>query len=278
VLAVALALASAVAYGFADFLGGATTRRLALPVVLAGSQAAGLAAIASVVALRGAPAPERSAILLATGAGIAGTIGLAALYAALAAGPMSVVAPIAGTAAIVPVGAGLAIGELPSALQNVGIVVALVGVVLASRATATATTANARRGIALAVVAAVGIGFLLVFLDAASEADPYWASLVQRVTSTSLLALALLALRPSLRTPPRHALALVAVGVLDVGGNTLFAVATTKGVIGVVSVLASLYPVVTVALARVVYRERLTRIQAAGVGAALTGVGLIAAG
>ncbi|MBW3593246.1 MAG: DMT family transporter, partial [Actinobacteria bacterium] len=132
--------------------------------------------------------------------------------------------------------------------------------------------------VSLAVVAAVGIGFLLVFLDAASEADPYWASFVQRLTSTSLFALALVVLRPSLRTRPRQALVLVAIGVLDVGANTLFAVATTKGLVGPVSVLASLYPVVTVALARVVYRERLTRTQAGGVGAALGGVGLIAAG
>lgn len=277
-LAIALALASAVSYGVADFLGGAAARRLALPVVLAASQGAGLVAIATVVALRGTPAPEGPAIPLAVGAGVAGTIGIAALYAALAAGPMSVVAPIGGMAAIVPVVAGLAIGELPSALQNGGIVVAISGVVLASRAPGDPATASARRGIAFAAVAAVGIGFLLVFLDAASEADPYWASLVQRVTSTSLLALALLLLRPSLRMRPPHALALVAVGILDVGANTLFAVATTTGLVGVVSVLASLYPVVTVALARVVYRERLTRTQTAGVGAALTGVALIAAG
>jgi drug/metabolite transporter (DMT)-like permease len=276
-LPVSLALGSAVSFGVADFIGGSTSRRIALPVVLAVSQAAGLLVIGSVVAVRGTGPPEARYIALSVVAGLAGTIGLAALYAALAAGPMSIVAPIAGTAAIVPVIAGFAIGEAPSAVQNGGILLAFVGVVLASRANDN-TDGQGRRGVWLAVLAAVVIGCFLLVLDAASEGDPVWASFLQRTASTSILWLSLLALRPSLTGVRAYAIALPVVGILDVAGNTLFAVATTKGLIGIVSVVASLYPVVTVALARFLHHERLSRLQAVGVAAAFAGVALIAVG
>jgi drug/metabolite transporter (DMT)-like permease len=275
-LPVSLALGSALSFGVADFIGGSTSRRMALPLVLAVSQGAGLLAISAVVAARGAGPPDGRYMALSLAAGFAGTVGLAALYGALAAGPMSIVAPIAGTGTIVPVVAGFAIGEAPTAVQDGGILLAIVGVVLASRVNE--TNGQGRRGVWLAVLAAAVIGCFLVVLDAASEGDALWASFVQRTTSTSILWLSVLVLRPSFTGVRRHALALPVIGILDVTGNTLFAVATTKGLIGVVSVVASLYPVVTVALARFLHQERLSPPQGAGVAAAFAGVTLIAVG
>jgi drug/metabolite transporter (DMT)-like permease len=274
VVAAALALFAAACFGLADFVGGVASRRLALVVVLAVSQLASLAAIGAVVLLRGDGPPAGKPVALAILAGGLGIGALAALYRALAVGSMSVVAPIAGTAAVIPVIAGVVIGERPSAVQNIGIALALVGVVLASR---TAGAAG-RSGVGLAVLAAIGIGFFLVAFDAASEPDPYWASLVQRTTAVTILWTVLLALRAPLRLAPRDRLVLPVIGLLDIAGTTAFAVATTTGLIGVVSVLVSLYPVVTVALARFVLHERLTRLQAAGVAVALAGIGLITAG
>ena len=274
-----LALFSAVSFGVADFIGGSASRRNALLVVLAVAQATGLVAIGALVAARGDGPPGARFLALAVLAGVVGTIGLAALYRGLAVGSMSVVAPIAGTAAVIPVVAGVAIGEKPSALQNAGIALALVGVVLASRTPAAPDRAGrVAPGVGLAVLAAVTIGVFLVVLDAASEGDPYWASLTQRSTSAAILWTAVLALRRPLGISGQDRALLPVVGILDVAGNTLFAVATTKGLIGVVSVLASLYPVVTVALARLLHDERMSPPQAVGVAAAFAGVALITLG
>lgn len=277
-LAIALALGAALSFGFADFMGGSASRRLPLSVVLAVSQAVGLAGIAVVVLVRGEGPPPGRFALYAIGAALLGTIGIAALYRALAIGSMSVVAPIAGTAAVIPVGAGFLIGESPSPLQNMGIALALAGVVLASRTRDEAGRTTVGAGVSLAVGAAVVIGFFLVALNAASEADPYWATLTARAATVSLLWVSVVILRPSLRVTKADRRVLPLVGILDVGGNLLFSIATTKGLIGVVSVLGSLYPVFTVALARALHHERLSRAQAAGVVAAFGGVTLLAAG
>jgi drug/metabolite transporter (DMT)-like permease len=277
--AVALALFSSLSFGVADFLGGLASRRLALLTVLLLSQTVGLAGIAAVVAARAEAAPGWSFVPLALLAALLGTIAIAALYRGLAVGAMSVVAPIAATAAVVPVVFGALTGESPTRLQYAGIALALAGVVLVSRADA--PLAGGRRlatGAGLGMFAAAFIGLFFIAFDAASEDDPYWAAFVLRVGSVSLLAAVALAARPPLRVPPQTAALLGSIGVLDLAGNTLFAVATTKGLIGIVSVLSSLYPVATVALARAVLGERLRAAQAVGVATAFAGVVLIAAG
>jgi drug/metabolite transporter (DMT)-like permease len=133
-------------------------------------------------------------------------------------------------------------------------------------------------GAGLGLLAALLIGCFLVTFDAASEGDPYWATLVVRSGTVSIFAVATLVSRPPLRVTRADAVTLAVIGLLDVAATTLFAVATTEGLVGVVSVLSSLYPVVTVALARAFLGERLSRAQAAGVAAAFAGIALIAAG
>jgi drug/metabolite transporter (DMT)-like permease len=281
VAAVILALGASLSFGVADFFGGVAARRLAVLVVLLVSQAAGLAGIAIVVLVRGDGPPDAAFVPLALLSSALGIVGLAALYRGLAIGMMSVVAPIAAVAACVPVLSGIATGETPTGLQNAGIALALGGVILVSLARSEGTVrAGLAAGAGLGLVAAACFGGFLVAFDRAAEDDPYWATLVLRVGSVSLLVLfALLAgPRPSLALGAATFLFLVSIGLLDVAGNTLFAVASTKGLVGVVSVLSSLYPIATVALARIVLGERLHARQAAGVVCALAGVALIAAG
>jgi drug/metabolite transporter (DMT)-like permease len=274
-----LALTASLSWGVGDFLAGLRARRLPVLTVLLVSQAAGLATIALVVAVRGAGPPEARFLGYAALAGLAGAIGLAALYRGLAVGSMSVVAPISATAAVVPVLAGVLGGERPSVAQNVGIAVAVAGVVLASRAPSAG--AHGRRlaeGTGLALVAALAFGLLLAALGEASEGDPYWGTLTMRATSFSILVLAAALLRPSLAAARGDLPALLLIGVLDTAGNVLFAVATTKSLLSLVAVLGQLYPVVTVLLARVFLAERLAPAQGLGVVAAFTGVALITAG
>ncbi len=276
--AVLLSLGASLSFGFADFYGGLLARRAALVAVLAGAQLAGLAVIAIIVLVRGAPFPGADIVPWAILTSFIGMAALASLYRGLAVGAMSVVAPIAATAAVIPVVVGAVRGEAPSALQDVGIALALGGVLFAARAPGDGTSRRFAEGAGLGVLAAVLIGVFLVAFDIAAERDPYWASLLLRAGSAVLLIAIVLVRRPSFRLGGRALGLIVLVGVLDMGGNTLFAVASTKGLVGVVSVLSSLYPVVTVALARLVLRERMRRSQGAGVAAAFAGVGLIAAG
>ena len=279
--AVLLALGSSLSFGIADFFGGVVTRRHAVVVVLLVSQTVGLAGIALVVLVRGDGPPDAVFVPLALAASVLGVVGLAALYRGLATGMMSVVAPIAATASCVAVVAGLVTGETPTRLQNAGIALALGGVILVSlaRSEGEARTRLAA-GAGLGLVAAATFGAFLIFFDRAATDDPYWATLVLRIGSVALLATVALVVgpRPSRALGVATFLLLGAIGLLDVAGNALFAVASTKGAVGVVAVLTSLYPVVTVALARFVLKERLQARQAVGVVCALAGVALIAAG
>jgi drug/metabolite transporter (DMT)-like permease len=281
VAAVLLALGSSLSFGIADFFGGVVTRRHAVLVVLLVSQAAGLAGIAIVVLVRGDGPPNAEFVPLALAASVLGVVGLAALYRGLAIGMMSVVAPIAATASCAAVLAGIATGEAPTRLQGGGIALALGGVILVSLARNEGTAhAGLAAGAGLGLVAAASFGAFLIVFDHAATDDPYWATFVLRLGSVALLVVVALAVgpRPSRALGAATFLLLVTVGLLDVAGNALFAVASTKGVVGVVAVLSSLYPVVTVALARIVLKERLHARQAVGVVCALAGVALIAAG
>jgi drug/metabolite transporter (DMT)-like permease len=274
-----LALTASLSWGLGDFLAGLRTRRLPVVTVLVVSQAAGLGTIALVVAIRGIGPPDGRYLAFGSLAGVAGAVGLAALYRGLAVGPMSIVAPISGTAAVVPVVAGIVTGERPSAAQAAGIGLAVVGAVLASRARAgDGGHAAKAEGAGLALVAALAFGLLLVALGEASEGDPYWGTFAMRGTSFSLLVLIALVLRPSFALRERDLPVLFLVGVLDTAGNVLFAVATTKSLLALAAVLAQLYPVVTVLLARILLGERISRGQGAGVVSAFSGVALITAG
>jgi drug/metabolite transporter (DMT)-like permease len=277
VLAVLLALGASAAWGLGDFLGGVKARVLPALSVLAASQPVGLALLAVAVAIRG-HGPPGAHVLWACLAAAFGTSGLVAFYRGMAAGAISVVAPIAGTAAVVPVVWGLATGERPSGLQEIGFVLALGGVV----ATSWERTPGERRvaaGVGWAALTLVAFGGYYVPMHAASRGDFLWATLVFRMTSTSLVWLAVLTLRRRPREVRPHLAAIAAIGVLDTSGNVLFAAASQEhGLLSVVSVLASLYPVVTVLLARMALGERVQRTQEAGVVVTLAGVGLISAG
>jgi drug/metabolite transporter (DMT)-like permease len=278
-LPLVLALASGMAWGTADFLAGLAARRLALLVVMAVSQGGALVLLLTVVIVRGEGPREAVAVGYGLAAGVLGAVGLAALYRALAIGRMSIVAPTASLSGVVPLAWGLARGDRPSATQAAGIVLAVLGVILASRSPDDGSGRRTAVGVGLALVAAVTLGALVVLLDEIGRADPLWGVLMVRVAALSLLSVAMLVKRPSLRLAPRDAGWLVGIGLLDNGANLLFAFAADAGgLLALTSVLGSLYPVATVLLARLVLHERLERHQAVGVVAALAGVALIAAG
>lgn len=276
-LAIALALGASLSWGFGDFLGGLKSRSLHVLTVLAISQTAGLGAVLVWLALSGDGFPGWASTADAAAAGAGGCLGLGALYRGMAVGAMGIVAPVSAASAAIPFTVGVASGERPGVLQVAGILLALAGVALASREPADRGGGRAA-GVGLALVAALGFGLYFVFLDRAAEGSvPYAVATARGVSSLLAVAVAVAvgaALRPGAAALP----ALVAVGLCDVGANVLFGLASTHGFLSVVSVLSSLYPIVTVGLAALLLHERIAPTQRLGVAGALAGAALITAG
>jgi drug/metabolite transporter (DMT)-like permease len=276
-LALVLALGSSVVWGVADFSGGSLTRRLpTLPVTVI-SQGAGFVALLVAIAIRGDLGTRSFCLGLV--AGIGGGVGLASFYRALSIGTMSVVSPVAACGAVVPFAIAIVRGERPSHLAIAGAVFALGGAVLASVDERRSDSPERARAVALAAVAAVALGLFVYFLGLGSREGDALSTLVgARVGSLSFLVAACVVRRTPMRVPRASLAAVAAVGLADVSANALFAFASGHGLLSLVSVLGSLYPVVTVLLAHVLLGERLTRPQRFGVLVALAGVAAIASG
>jgi drug/metabolite transporter (DMT)-like permease len=273
---IALALGASLAWGLADFFGPLKGRTLGALRVLLYAQLGGLVVIVVAVAIRG-KGPESAAALFAVPAAISGTLGLYAYYRGIAVGAISVVAPIAGVSAAVPVIVGIASGDHLSALTAAGITCALVGVFFASREPRRGGPRLAA-GVGLALLAAIGFGGYFPPMHAAGHADFWWASLFFRATSTCVIVAAIAIRRPNVAVAAGVVPILALIGIGDLLGNALFAAASRGGLVSVTSVLASLYPIVTVVLARVLLAERVARPQEAGIVLTLAGVALISVG
>jgi drug/metabolite transporter (DMT)-like permease len=273
--ALLLALGASLAWGVADFVGPWQGRTLGTLRVLFWAQLGGVAALGILVAARG-NGPHDWGVLWAIPAAFSGTLGLYAYYRGMLTGTMSVVAPIAGASAIVPVIFGIATGDKPRPVQIVGIACAIVGVTLASQERQE-TERRVAAGVGLALLAAIGFGFYFPPMHAAGAADPWWGSFVFRVTATAIVLTAVAVRRPTIRLAGWPLLVVIGVGLGDTLGNLLFAAAAGRGLVSITSVLASLYPIVTVILAALVIGERVARVQLLGVVLTLAGIGLISA-
>ena len=294
---VLLALAASLCWGIADFTAGLKARTVALPTVLLFAQVVGLLLALPIVALSGRPFPAAAPALASLGAGVAVITGLACFYRALAAGTMSVVAPIAATGVAIPVLVGVLGGDHLALIQAFGMLAALLGVVLASRHPGADATAADRRShrnaLGLAMVAAVAFGCYFLCAHVGARGGVAWLLVLAHITSVlGVLAIGSFAAvsararatrhgRPVSSTRPALAVGDLGVlglaGLLDFAATGLYGIANRHGLLSVVAVAGSLYPVATVLLARTVLRERVARSQALGVGLALVGVALIAA-
>lgn len=281
---VVLALLSCLLWGSADFGGGLLARRLPSPVVVRWSQNAALVFVAVLALATGAWRDPAGWAGWSVAAGLAGMSGLVCFYAALAAGTMGVVSPIAALGTVVPVLVGVLSGERPGRLAVLGIVLGLVG---AAAAGGPEFSGGARaRPVLLAGAAGVLFGTALVCINRGVGFSTVMTMVGMRATSAVVLGVAALVAalqaarrgEPRQRVPARLVPFLAIVGIADVGANLLYGVASRESLLSVVAVLAGLYPVATVILAAAVLRERLRPVQRAGVVIALVGVGLLAAG
>lgn len=275
-MSIGISLAAALVYGAGDFLGGLASRRTALLAVLLFSQGIGLAGIALLAALIGGHASGAD-LLFGAAAGLAGGAGVAMLYRGLATGVMSLVAPITGVVAvIVPVAYGLAEGERPAALQILGIGVAVAAVGLLS-ASATNGARLDRSTLLLAFGSGIAFGTFFVAFARTSTSANLWPLLSARGASMTVLVLLSLLLRRRPRLGPTPPAIVIGAGICDVTANALYLIAVHGGLISIVAVLVSLYPVSTVMCSLLFLGERLHARQMAGVVAALAAVVLITA-
>jgi drug/metabolite transporter (DMT)-like permease len=278
-LVLTLALGASLCYGVSNFLGPQLVRQHALVTVLVVSQVAALGACVLYLAVDGGralPSPDMWLALLG-GAGNAG--GLIGFYKAAELGPLSVVAPIGAAGAVIPVVWGLASGDSPKPEQVVGLVLAMGGAVLVARRTAAAHHSerypNPRAAALWAAASAVAFGVFLTALPKAAAHGRAWALLDARLVLVTLLAVWAGRELASIRVAPASVV-LAVPGVLLVIGTIMYTTAAAHGQLSLVSVLGSLFPVVTVGLGVALLGERLSSVQALGVAAALTGIVLIA--
>jgi drug/metabolite transporter (DMT)-like permease len=295
-MVILLGLAAALLYGAGDFLGGLASRRVQVLAVLTLAETAGvMVALPAAVA---SPGPARlPGLAWGIGAGLVGGLGLIIFYTGLAAGPMSVVAPVSGlVSTILPVGVALAEGERPSAGVYAGALLCLAAIVLASSAgdstPADGTSAAPRpglpragppragRAIGYGVASGASFGLFFLLIRNAGQSGELWPVAAGRVGELAVVLIAAAVLRRSMLprgTDGRLLLAAVAAGGIDVVANICYVAATRTGIFGLAVVLASLYPGVTVLLARVVLGERLRWVQRAGLGLAAIGILFVAA-
>lgn len=274
----ALALGSSLFGGTADFLGGTTSRRIGTAQFMLFAQLGGLVLAGVWVALASEPVPGLPALAVAVAAGVSLIVGIGAFFQAMVVGSVSIAAPVSAIGVVVPIGVGVTAGDRVSVAQALGMLAALAGIALVARQPRGESRAGARMGLGLSLVAAFGGGLCLWLIAVASrDGGVAWTLLSVRVTTASLLGLAICLRGTSLRAqldPPivLRVLAFVLFGFL---GFALYALATLHGQLAVVSVLASLYPAVTVLLARRLLHERLRRPQQLGVAVMLLGIVLI---
>jgi drug/metabolite transporter (DMT)-like permease len=276
-LGVAFALGSGLLWGCADFWGGVLSRRAPVLAVSFLSQAVGFVLL--LAALPFVHAISWSSFRFGLLAGIGGASGLALFYWALSIGTMSIVAPIAACSVLIPFTLALANGERPSALALGGAALAVVGIVVASLEERRAELAVRGRAILIAVGSAVAIGVFMYFLGKGGQAGSAFSTLLgARIVSLTLLGAAVGAARVTLRQSPPMLAQVALVGLGDVIANALFTLAADRGLLAIVSVLGSVYPVATVILAHLVLGERITRVQRGGILVAFVGIAAVSAG
>ncbi|QNJ93299.1 DMT family transporter [Mycolicibacterium fluoranthenivorans] len=272
-MAVLLALLASVCGGLADFAGGVASKRTPAVIVVALSQLAGLATAVAVLLVASPGSNNPADLVWAVGAGVCMMLGLVAFYSALSTGTMGVVAPVSALGVLVPVAWGIFhLGEAPGPAAIGGAALGIVGVVMASGPEMSGRVAA--RSLVLAAAAGIGFGATTTFVAEAAPGGVVWTVVVLKLTIVTLALPFLLRDRRAIADVPRLWLARTAtlIGVVDVTAMLSLARATTLGYVSLVGVLASLYPVITVLLARWLLHERMRRVQQ--IGAAVTFVGV----
>jgi drug/metabolite transporter (DMT)-like permease len=270
---VGFSLAAVLCWGTSDFVGGYASKKANAVLITAITNGSGLVAIVSVAILSGSHMPTLNNIAWALVGGACGGTALAVFYRALAAGNMGLTAPISAIlSAAIPALFGMFVQGLPPATQIAGFILAAFGILLISRS----DQSGSPRGLGLAVISGIGFAGFYICAQRAGTASALWLATATRVAAfvcTAGWVLATKSFKPARSASLKWG---VLAGVIDVSGSVLFFRSLQTGRLDTAVVLASLYPVITVLLARIVLKERFSRWKVAGMVAALAAVPLIA--
>jgi len=266
-------LSAVLCWGCSDFLGGYASRKSDAYLITAITNGCGLCVIGAVCVLSGAASPPRAAMLWALAAGASGGTALALFYRALSVGNMGLTAPVTALlAAGIPTLVGIAMEGWPHVSQVVGFLLAGAAIWLVSRS----ESGFSPQGIGLAILAGIGFAGFYLLIRQARVGSAFWIAAASRTAAFACTAAIVAAGRrfgPLQRVNAGWA---ALAGCLDVGGSVLFVRASQTGRLDTAVVLTSLYPVVTVVLARLILKEHFTRWKTVGMVAALAAVPLIA--
>jgi drug/metabolite transporter (DMT)-like permease len=279
-------LTTSLVYGFADFFGAIASRKLSSVLVTAVAGIVGFFFLLTMIPFFGATFSQQ-AVVAGIAAGVASAVGITALYASLAIGPISIISPFGAVlGALVPLTFGFFIGDRFGPLGWLALALILVAVVLVGFVPGADVRLPSAKGLALAFVAGAGIGTILIALKFSPSDSGLASVLVMRLVSAGLLNILLLATWLRLRrrngSSPKSIIAgkfwwaVIAAGIFDSSANIFFTLALRSGSISVVSVLTALYPLGTIILARLILKERIARIQMFGVLLALSGSAILA--
>ncbi len=278
-MAILLAALSATTYGVADYCGGRASRSVASTVVALLGQATSLVLVVAGVVLIGTPVASAHDLWWGAAGGAAGALALIAFYRALSRGAMTVVAPTtAVVSAVLPVIVGLGLGERPSAIAFVGIVAACLAVALVSGAIGTRHLETRFSTVMLAAAAGVGFGFIFVAFARTADDSGMWPLLAARMASLPVILVIVGVTRPGRGDLRSVIWVVLASGVLDMAANMFYIEASHRGLLSIVAVISSMYPVSTVFLAFGLDHERVSKTQAAGLACAVTALALVSLG
>ncbi len=275
--AVTFGLFASLSWGVSDFSGGLATKRAAVMSVVAIAHMIGLALMIALAILTNEVFPPTDDLIWGGLAGLAGLVGVAALYRALAFGRMGLAAPTAAVlSAVLPASVGILLYGLPAPVQLVGFGFGLASLWFISYWRSALRDTS---GLGLALLAGVGLAGFFILIDRIASEGVFWPLAAARLASATVMVVAMLVSR---RNGMPHGKQLwsfvVLAGLLDAGGNVFFALATQAGRLDIAAVVSSLYPAITVLLARIILKEHVSRVQAFGVVTALIAISLIAVG
>ena len=270
--ALSFSLAAVLCWGTSDFLGGYAVRRASAFFLTTLAHASGILLMVALAVVNHSAFPSRAGCAWALAAGLSGGAALAIFYRALSTGKMGLTAPVAAVVgAAIPAAVAMMTEGLPGKIQIAGFLIAGIGIWLISRSEDGARA----EGMGLAVVAALGFAGFFLCMKEAGQGSALWLAGLARLASLSLTAMIVLLARNYTVTRSSAILGVFA-GFLDVSGSALFLRSEQSGRLDSAVVISSLYPAITVLLARLVLHERITRWQAVGMFGALAAVPMIA--
>lgn len=276
-MTVVFAVLSSLFYGCADFTGGLAARRSPILSVVIWSQFMGAVTVLAVQPLLGPFHLSLDSWIWGMAAGMAGSAGIGFLYHGLSTGLAAIVSPVSAViGTILPVLFGVFVGERPDLLDWMGVGLAVPATVLLAMER-DYSGHSVKDSLCSGFISGLGFGGFFILISRSGDDSGLLPLLAARTAGVPALLLLALVRRQPLILASGTRIATLGAGILDMGANILFLLATRSGLLIVASTLVALYPAPTVLLQKIVFHEKMGVLRLAGFIMAITGIVCIAA-